>query len=93
MMHTSRVRRPKKRKAKSKRDAYAMVDFPPQAPVSSYLPYDRYKILVREQIHRFSSKDLSPDEVMKIVESNDARVKAAWERGIPSRRVAKSLMP
>lgn len=79
-----------------------------QVPTSKVISFAKYKAIVRDQIIRFSAgfKVDRPDEAgewvsgritsreaMDIVNQNEARIREAYERGLPSRRVATSLIP
>lgn len=79
-----------------------------QVPTSKVISFAKYKAIVRDQIIRFSAgfKVDRPDEAgewvsgritsreaMGIVNQNEARIREAYERGLPSRRVATSLIP
>lgn len=103
-----KVRRAKRRKTsiRSKRDRFAMgssVGMTPQVATDKVISFEKYKALVRYQILRFSGSPgggdsaesgyITPAEAARIVEANEARVREAYERGIPSRKVSKTLLP
>jgi hypothetical protein len=78
----------------------------PQVPTSKVISFAKYKGIVRDQIIRFSAGfreapdgaeehagRLTPQEASAIVNANETRIREAYERGLPSRRVATSLLP
>jgi hypothetical protein len=86
--------------ARRSRDAYAYTPMTPRAATSSVITFPKYKGLVRDQIIRFSagfrgSEDgrITDSEAIAIVNANEARIREAYENGIPTARVATSLMP